>query len=128
LIECSDGTELKTLKEGESYITGDSNARVKPLTLDAKVTAPKMSATAVVSSARIYVPLGHLIDVEKTRGKLVLQRDAVLKDIAKVRQTLDNPDFKKRAPADKVAAQEAALAEAEARLETIESQLKLLES
>jgi valyl-tRNA synthetase len=86
-----------------------------------------MAASAQVAGSKIYVPLGALIDVDKTRTKLVQQQDAVVKEIAKIRQTLDNPDFRKRAPADKVATQEASLQQAEAHLQTIDDQLKLLE-
>jgi len=127
LIEVSDKSELETLSKARSYIASDNNARVNPLTIEAKVTAPKMAATAVVSSATIFVPLGKLIDVEKTGGKLNEQREAVLKEVNKLAQMLDNPDFRKRAPADKVAAQQEALREVKSRLETIDAQLKLLQ-
>ncbi len=128
MIEAPDAQEFATLTSGAAYITGDTNARVKPLEIKAKVEVPKMTASAVVASSRVYMPLGQLIDVEKTRAKLVLQRDSVQKDIAKVRQTLDNPNFKDRAPADKVAEQESALLAATQKLQAIEDQLKLLGS
>jgi valyl-tRNA synthetase len=129
LIACADKSELETLEQGRRYITGDRSARVAPLTIAAKLDEAelKMAATAVVSQVRLFVPLAALIDVTKTRAKLLLQQEAALKEINKLKGTLDNPDFRKRAPADKVAIQELALAEAQAKMDTILGQLKLLE-
>ena len=125
LIYATDDQERATITAGAAYIK--ELARVEPLTIAATGSLPTMAASAQVAGSKIYVPLGALIDVDKTRTKLVQQRDAVVKEIAKIRQTLDNPDFRKRAPADKVAAQEAALQQADAHLQTIDDQLKLLE-
>jgi valyl-tRNA synthetase len=103
-------------------------ATVEPLTIKDKGEKPPMSAESVVSNATVYVLLGQLIDVEKTRKKLTEQRNAVVKEVDKLKGTLDNPDFRKRAPADKVAAQEASLAEAQAKLEAFDAQMALLDS
>jgi valyl-tRNA synthetase len=127
MIACADSAARGILEEGRAYITGDGSAKVQPLTIAESVSPPKMAASAVAGPASIYVPLGTLIDVDKTRSKLLQQRDASAKEVAKLKQTLDNPDFRKRAPADKVAEQEAALSRVQAQLETLEKQLKLLE-
>lgn len=127
LIAVTDEQEKQTLLAGKAYITGDINASVGSLTIEPKVEVPAMTASQQVQSAQIFLPLGKLIDVDKTKTKLVAQKDAVLKEIARVKQTLDNPNFRMRAPADKVAEQEATLEEAQRRLEALNSQLKLLE-
>src|SRR5262249_55234360 len=124
MIECPDASQRATITQAANYIK--ELAKVEPLAIADKAEVPKMAATAVVGSAKIIVPLSHLIDVEKTRAKLVQQKEAVLKEIAKVKQTLDNPDFRKRAPADKVSALEVTLAQLETQLAGIESQLGLL--
>lgn len=124
-IHCQDERERATISGGEQIVK--ELARVQPLTIAATGATPEMAASAQVSNAHIYIPLGKLIDVAKTKGKLVQQRDAVQKEIDKIKQTLDNPDFRKRAPADKVAAQETALKNAQNQLDAILAQLKLLE-
>lgn len=125
IIEVNDDGERKILDDNAAYLR--QLVKANPLEITDAAKAPKMSATAQVSAAKIFLPLGSVIDVDKTKVKLVQQRDAVAKDIAKVKQTLDNPDFRKRAPADKVAAQEEQLQQLETQLESIFAQLKLLE-
>ncbi len=125
IMQCADESERKALESGRGYV--GELSRSQPLTIVAETAVPAMAASACVSLTTIYLPLGKLIDVGKTRSKLIQQRDAVEKDIAKVKQTLDNPDFRKRAPEDKVAAQEAALQLSKTQLQGIDSQLKLLE-
>ncbi len=127
LIAIANEPQRQTLLSGKAYITGDMNAGIGSLTIDAQVTVPPMSASQVVQDANIYLPLGQVIDVDKTRTKLVAQNEAVSKDIGRLKQTLDNPNFRDRAPADKVAEQQSALKEAESRRDAIEAQLKLLE-
>lgn len=124
LIFCADAAERKTLTESEEYIR--TLASVGALNIQESGAKPHMAGSAVVSKANIYLPLGKLIDVDKTMAKLQEQRQAVLKEIDKLKQTLDNPDFRKRAPADKVAAQEAALTEAQTKLKTLDEQINLL--
>jgi valyl-tRNA synthetase len=124
IIESSEASQRAIITQAASYIK--ELARVEPLTIVEKAEVPKMAATATVGPVKIIVPLGHLIDVDKTRAKLQQQKEAVLKEVAKVKQTLDNPDFRKRAPAEKVEALEATLAQLESQLAAIESQLGLL--
>jgi len=124
LIICSDAGERATLEECRDYIK--STASVGSLMIQEAGTKPPMSASSVVSSATIFLPLGQLIDIQKTSAKLMEQRQAVVKEIDKLMQTLGNPDFKKRAPADKVALQENALKEADSRLKTLDDQVVLL--
>jgi valyl-tRNA synthetase len=125
VIYATDAGERDTLAESADIIR--ALAKVEPLTIKDKGDKPPTSASAVVSSATIYIPLGHLIDVTKTRVKLNEQRSAVVKEVDKLKTQLDNPDFRKRAPADKVAAQESSLGEAQSRLDALDAQLKLLD-
>lgn len=124
LVFCNDASDRQTLEQTADYIR--TMASVGSLVVEESGKKPHMAASAVVGSATIFIPLGKLIDVEKTSVKLMEQRQAVLKEIDKLKATLHNPDFKKRAPADKVAAQEAALHEAEQRLRTLDEQVNLL--
>jgi valyl-tRNA synthetase len=125
VIYAADAGELATLEESVEIIKALAN--VDPLTVKDKGDKPAKSASAVVSAATLYVPLGTLIDIKKTGAKLIEQKQAVEKEVAKLKETLDNPNFVNRAPADKVAAQRAALAEAQAKLDTLNAQLRLLE-
>ncbi len=64
------------------------------------------NALAVITDdAKIYIPLGELIDFEAERARLNKERDAVLKDIAFVEGKLNNEGFVSKAPEKVVAAQ-----------------------
>lgn len=125
-VHSPNAKERGLLRDGAAYI--QHLAKVKPLNIVAEGAAPAMSASAAVSESRIYLPLGAVIDIEKTRVKLHQQRDAVVKDIAKSKQTIDNPDFRKRAPADKVTKLLSDLQQLEEKLGAIDAQLSLLDS
>jgi valyl-tRNA synthetase len=87
-----------------------------------------MAACEAVSSVNIYVPLAKLIDVQKSKEKLTQRKQSIEKEVAKVNSQLANPDFKSKAPADKVAKIEAQLADLTRQLESVEAQLTVLEN
>ena len=124
LIHCADPLEKSCLIKGEEYIK--RLARVHPLSILEEGEAPQMAAWEAISSARVYVPLAKLIDVQKSKAKLLQRKDAVEKDLVKVRQIIDNQDFTARAPKDKVAAIRSQLTELESQMSSVESQLKVL--
>ncbi len=56
------------------------------------------SAVSIITDdAKIYIPLGDLIDFEAERARLNKERDALLKDIAFVENKLNNPGFVSKA-------------------------------
>lgn len=125
LIVCKDDKERQSLEAGAEYIK--RLARVNPLTISADAAAPAMSAWEIISASKVYVPLANLIDVEKSRVKLVQRREAIEKELLKVKQILDNADFRAKAPKEKVDGLKAQLNDLEAQMSSVESQLKVLE-
>jgi valyl-tRNA synthetase len=100
---------------------------VNPLTVSADGSVPGMAAPEKVSSATVYVPLGNLIDVEKSRVKLIQRRDAIQKDIDKLAQSLNNKDFRDKAPAEKVRDLESKMAELDSSMQSVLAQMKVLD-
>jgi valyl-tRNA synthetase len=125
MIVCRDEDEMKCLVDGSDYIK--RLARVNPLDISMDCSPPSMAACEAVSSVSIYVPLAKLIDIEKSREKLNQRKQAIEKDLAKVNGTMSNPDFKSKAPPEKVHALENQLADLQRQLESVESQLKVLD-
>jgi len=121
----TDKADAEVLKIGEPYIK--KLAKSNPISIKDQATPPPRCAVAQVGSINIQVPLGNVIDIEKAKAKLSQRKASIEKDIAKVKQQLDNPDFKARAPKDKVAAMEAQLADLQAQIASVEAQLKVLE-
>ena len=80
---------------------------------------PSASAEAVIGDLVIYIPLGDVIDLEVEQTRLTKRHQQILKDIKAAKNTLDNPNFKQRAP-DHVFKQKSELLE---RLEIEEDKL-----
>ncbi|MBU6453216.1 MAG: valine--tRNA ligase [Cyanobacteria bacterium REEB67] len=125
MIVCRDEDEMKCLLDGADLIK--RLAKVNPLDISMDCSPPSMAACEAVSSVSIYVPLAKLIDIEKSREKLNQRKAALEKDLAKVNGTMSNPDFKAKAPPEKVHAAENQLADLERQLESVHSQLKVLD-
>ncbi len=125
MIVCRDEDEMKCLVDGSDLIK--RLARVNPLDISMDCSPPSMAACEAVSSVSIYVPLAKLIDIEKSREKLNQRKQAIEKDLAKVQLTISNPNFKAKAPPEKVHTVESQLADLERQLESVESQLKVLD-
>jgi valyl-tRNA synthetase len=124
LISKSD-EETNILKDGEDYIKGI--AKANPISLQKDGTLPKLSAKEIVSSVTVCVPLGGLINIEKSKEKLVARKQSVEKEIEKKRVTLDSPEFRAKAPKDKIEKLDAELADLQNQLDSIKSQLSVLD-
>lgn len=126
IIAVENAQELEWLEAGRGYIQRLSN-KINPLTMGAALKSPGKAAHKKVGSATIYIPLANLIDVEKTKEKLQQRIAPVEKEIAKVKENLERPGFKERAPKDKVEAMEQQLLGLFTQLEGIKSQLAILD-
>lgn len=73
----------------------------------------------VTPDARVFIPLGDLIDIEKERERLEKEREACESDIAFFGKKLENPNFVGRAPQKVVDAERAKLQKAQDRLQKI---------
>ncbi len=56
------------------------------------------AATVVTSDAKVFIPLGELVDVEKEKARLEKEREKLLADIARIDAKLNNPGFVNKAP------------------------------
>ena len=56
----------------------------------------------MISTVTIYLPLGNLIDVEKSRQKLEQRAESIRREAGKAEGMLNNGEFKTRAPQEKV--------------------------
>ncbi len=87
---------------------------------------PTRSATATVDKTNIYVPLAKVIDIEKTKDKLLMRKQSVEKDLQKTKQILESAEFKIKAPAEKVEAVRKQLESTQIQIDHLEAQLKVL--
>lgn len=126
IIAVENPQELEWLEAGRGYIQRLSN-KINPLNMGASLKSPGKAAYKKVGSATIYIPLANLIDVEKTKEKLQQRIAPVEKEIAKVKENLERPGFRERAPKDKVEAMEQQLLDLYSQLESIKAQLAILD-
>jgi valyl-tRNA synthetase len=87
---------------------------------------PPQAASAVAADFEMFIPLQGLIDFAKERLRLEKGKADGEGAIKRDEERLNNPDFRSRAPADKVAEVEARLAESKTQLARIETFLRTL--
>jgi len=100
-------------------------ARARPLHVVASAEALPSSgvATAVVSHARVAVPLAGLFDVAAEQARLGKQIEDTAGEIERLERQLGNEQFVSRAPAELVTREQERLATARGRLDGLQQSL-----
>ncbi len=80
--------------------------------------------TVVTDSARIFMPMGELVDKEKELARLEKERKAAEKDIEFLSKKLNNDGFLAKAPAQQIENERAKLAKAEEKLANINASVE----
>jgi len=93
IIRGGDRTSL--LKEYEYYIK--ELAKIEQLSFTAGVT-PDQSAVGVYREIEVFVPLKDLIDVSKELSRINKEIAKIDDDCRRLKQKLDNPSFREKAP------------------------------
>jgi valyl-tRNA synthetase len=86
----------------------------------------KDCVTVVTDSARFFIPLSDIIDVEKETARLNKDKEKVQKDIDFLSKKLNNQGFIAKAPAQLIEAEKANLAKAEEKMAKINESLAAL--
>lgn len=100
VISCADKNIQAIAKVNELYIK--NLAKVENFQIATKLKRPPQSATAVVDTAEVYVPLAGLIDIEAEKARLakkIAEIENVLKGLS---ERLKNKEFLKKAPEEVV--------------------------
>lgn len=84
-------------------------------------------ATVVTDSARIFMPMGELVDKEKELARLEKEKKAAQKDIDFLSGKLNNQGFLSKAPAAQIENERAKLAKAEEKMAKINESIKSLQ-
>jgi valyl-tRNA synthetase len=124
IVQAENADEKRLLESNVDYIK--RLAKAGKVDFEAS-TLPPRSAWDKVGTIKVAIPLGTTIDIEKTREKLKQQLAAAEKELAKQKQIIDNPDFAKKAPPEKVQLIKDQIAELEHKINSINEQLKMLD-
>jgi valyl-tRNA synthetase len=101
--------------------------RATNISIDGAEPMPKAAARAVLSGgAEVAVPLEGLIDFAQERARLSREREKLEKEAAKLKTQLDNSDFVKRAPAEKVEELRSRLADISQRTSALDQMMEAL--
>jgi len=106
------------------YIKKSTSASEIILIEEVKNTNNKVAA--ITSIARIFMPMGELVDVEKERERLEKEMAAAQADIDFVKRQLDNEKFVAKAPPEQVEKAREKLRKAEEKAEKIKISLEAL--
>ncbi len=85
-------------QEQESYIK--SLVKIDELKVDAQLSKPKASASAVVKGCDIFIPLEGLININIERARIEKEITRLSSSLEAVRKKLSNEGFVAKAPAD----------------------------
>ena len=92
----------------------------------AEDAAPENALTAVVTGAKVYLPLKGLIDVEKELARLQTELDGAEKEAKRTAGKLSNAGFLAKAPAEVVEKEKAKQAETEAKIQGLKERMETL--
>ena len=91
-----------------------------------KADAADSMVTVVTASARVFMPMGELVDTEKELARLEKEKKAAEKDIAFLSGKLSNQGFLSKAPAQQIENERAKLAKAEEKIAKINESIAAL--
>jgi len=117
ILYCTDGETLDMLRENRSYV--ENLARTESLDFRAEGPKPRASATAIVGSVEVFLPLKGLINLDEEERRLRKELSRASDELARARGKLQNRDFVARAKPEAVEKEREkvrALAEKESKL------------
>ena len=89
------------------------------LEISEKAAATEGMITVVTAAARVFMPMGELVDTEKELARLEKEKKTVQKDIDFLSGKLNNQGFLSKAPAQQIENERAKLAKAEEKMAKI---------
>ena len=87
---------------------------------------PDGSVVIVTAKAKIYIPMGELIDFEAERARLLKEKDKALKELEFINKKLSNPGFVSKAPEAVVQGQREAAAKLNDKLKMLDDSIAKL--
>ncbi len=112
------------LEQSATYVK--TLARVNDLRIGTEECKPKITATAVIKGAEVYVPLEGLLDLGQERERLQKDMAKISQEIEVLSKKLLNRNFVDKAPQDVVAKNREKLAELKSKYEKLATSLKIL--
>jgi valyl-tRNA synthetase len=125
LIKTADANLKRIFEENIDYI--NRFVHPKSLLIEADLDAPKLSMSAVISGAEIFVPLAELIDLDEEIARLQGEVKKFAGEVKRGSGKLNNEKFVNNAPDAVVAEEREKLADWETKLAATEARLHELQ-
>ena len=126
LMEVPDSGDREILGRNISHI--QNLARVDSASIDALVTKPEASATAVFGENQVHVVLEGLLNFQEEKERLKKQIKGIEKELAVANKKLSNAQFLEKAPAEIVEEVREKVGSMGNKLEKLNQNLNLFES
>lgn len=101
ILHPANSVQESLLKENEAYLW--NLARLEKLDISTQIEPPEASATKVVASCQVTVPLAGAVNLEDEMARLDKELAKLEKDLIASTRKLNNDSFTERAPAEVVA-------------------------
>lgn len=123
-LKITDPALRETLEANQNYLI--NLGKIEKLVIGEDVKKPQLSASAVIPSAEIFVPLAGLIDVDTERQRLQKELENITNLLERTRKKLANREFVEQAPKQVVEKQRNKEREYEEVVEKINANLEQL--
>ncbi len=123
LISCRTEEISEVLARHRDFLAADREANARIAELGVDLPKPGACAVTVREGTSIFLPLEGLIDLKKERARLEGERKKLRSYAGRIAKKLDNPNFRSKAPAEIVKAEEERLMEAEAKIQELKKHL-----
>jgi valyl-tRNA synthetase len=120
------GNSTGLLREQRDLLTFLARLDPERLAIEPALSAPEQAVTVVAGETTTYLPLAGMVDLDAERERLRKAFAALETDIARSDRLLSNDGFRRKAPAEVVAREEARLAELKEQQARLQAQLALL--
>lgn len=101
-------------------------ARVDDVLITKEAAQPEASASIAAGSLHGFIHLGMIIDIEREKNRLLDEKSKLAQSITVFEKRLMDPNFRSKAPADIIAAQEKTLAENTTKFNTLTESINAL--
>lgn len=124
MIQLDNESDKEILDENKTYV--ENFLHPKKFEVAAKVAAPKLAKTAVISGAQIFVPLSELVNLDDEIAKMEKEEKRLEGEVERASKKLANKGFTDHAPAAVVDKEKAKKAEYESQLAGVKERIQEL--
>ena len=124
LFNILDDNKKQIVSENENYIK--QLAKISSIQFGKNIARPKNFAIVVAGGFEIFLPLEHLIDIEKEKARLTKEITLAKQEVSRTILKMQNENFIKRAPKSEIEKIKMRLNAANLKIEKINESLKFL--